>query len=66
MFISSLGILFSTLVQFCLPTATERARLLAAEETNGLFSEAAHHKQRPNLDREEELFYSDPEGRNVR
>ena len=44
MFIISLGILFYFLIssQFCLPAATERATPLAAEETNGLFSEAAH------------------------
>ena len=58
MFIVSLGILFSNLVQFCLPAATERERRLAAKEINGLSSEAAHHKQQLNL--EEKLFSSDP------
>ena len=56
-----LGVLFSDLVQFCCQTAGERARRIAAGETNRFFQqllEAALHKQRPNL--EEKLFYSNP------
>ena len=53
MLIISLGVLFSDLVQFCCQTAGERARWIAAGETNRLFQqllEAALHKQRPNLE----------------
>ena len=59
MLIIFLGVLFSDLVQFCRQTAGERARRIAAGETNRFFwqlLEAALHKQRPNL--EDKLFYS--------
>ena len=58
MFIISLGVLFSNLVQFCRQTAGERARRPAAGGTNHTLLEAALHKQWPNL--EEKLFYFDP------
>ena len=59
MLIIFLGVLFSDLVQFCRQTAGERARRIAAGETNRFFKrllEAALHKQPPNL--EDKLFYS--------
>ena len=61
MLIISLGVLFSDLVQFFRQTAGERARRIAAGETNRLFwqlLEAALYKQRPTP--EEKLFYSNP------